>query len=67
MVGDADGVIIIPAHLAQEVASEAFEMTQFEDFVVEQVQAGESIFGLYPATDPATQQNFAQWRQEHGR
>jgi regulator of RNase E activity RraA len=31
-------VIVIPAHLADEIASEAFEMTAFEDFVTEQVQ-----------------------------
>ena len=33
IVGDADGCIVIPAHLADEVAGEAVEMTAFEDFV----------------------------------
>src|SRR5215211_6576423 len=51
VVGDGDGVIIIPAHLADEIAEEATEMTAYEDFVTEEVRKGRSIFGLYPATD----------------
>ncbi len=35
VVGDAEGVVVIPAHLADEVAAEAVEMTAFEDFVTE--------------------------------
>jgi regulator of RNase E activity RraA len=62
LVGDADGVMVIPAHLADEIADEAVEMTLFEDFVTAQVQAGASILGLYPPTDPQTEINFAAWR-----
>ncbi len=40
VVGDMDGVIIIPAGIADEIADEAVEMTAFEDFVLEQVQNG---------------------------
>src|SRR5512140_3178032 len=43
VVGDADGVIIIPAGIADEIADETTEMTAFEDFVTEQVRAGRSI------------------------
>ena len=67
VVGDGDGVIIIPAHLAEEVANEAYEMTIFEDFVTEQVQAGATIIGLYPATKPETAKAFAAWRQANAR
>src|SRR5258705_6724242 len=52
ILGDSDGVIVIPAHIADEIAAEAVEMTAYEDFVTERVQAGSGIFGLYPATDP---------------
>ena len=38
ILGDSDGVIVIPAHLADEIADEAVEMTAFEDFVTEQVR-----------------------------
>ncbi|MBU3740252.1 MAG: ribonuclease activity regulator RraA, partial [Rhodoferax sp.] len=68
LVGDREGVTVIPAHLADEVAAEAVEMTVFEDFVTEQVQRhGRSILGLYPPTDPATAGDFARWRQACGR
>jgi len=67
VVGDAEGVVIIPAHLADAVAAEAAEMTVFEDFVTEQVLAGRSILGLYPPTDPQTLTDFAAWRKVKGR
>ncbi|MDA8450328.1 ribonuclease activity regulator RraA [Acidovorax sp. NCPPB 3859] len=67
MVGDSEGVVVIPAHLAGDIAAEATEMTAFEDFVTERVQAGETIIGLYPPTDPRTPEAFATWRRERGR
>lgn len=67
IVGDNDAVIVIPAHLADEVAAEAHEMTAYEDFVVEEVKSGKTIVGLYPATDPANLERFAEWRRANGR
>jgi regulator of RNase E activity RraA len=67
VVGDAEGVIVIPAHLAEEVATEAVEMTAFEDFVTEKVHEGRSILGLYPPTDEQSRTDFAAWRQLHQR
>ena len=67
IVGDAEGVVVIPAHLADEVAAEAVEMTAFEDFVQEQVMAGRSILGLYPPTDEQSRTDFAAWRKAKGR
>jgi regulator of RNase E activity RraA len=58
---------VIPAHLADEIAVEAVEMTAFEDFVTEEVQNGRGIFGLYPATDEQTLVQFAVWRKKMGR
>src|SRR5215469_9207198 len=49
IVGDGEGVVVIPAGIADEIADEAFEMTAFEDFVAEKVKEGRSILGLYPA------------------
>ena len=66
-VGDFDGVICIPAHLADEIADEAVEMTAFEDFVTEKVNEGRSILGLYPATDEQTKVDFEAWRKQNGR
>ncbi|MDB5629623.1 MAG: hypothetical protein JWQ51_1963 [Tardiphaga sp.] len=67
ILGDGDGVIVIPAHLADEIANEAFEMTAFEDFVTARVRGGQSILGLYPATDETTLTDFAEWRKTNGR
>ncbi|CAN7174985.1 ribonuclease activity regulator RraA [Acidovorax sp. LjRoot117] len=67
VVGDAEGVIVIPAHLADEVAAEATEMTVFEDFVQEQVLGGRSIIGLYPPSDEQARTDFATWRAAQGR
>jgi regulator of RNase E activity RraA len=67
VVGDAEGVVVIPAAIADEVAAEALEMTAFEDFVSEKVMEGRSILGLYPPTDPASVTEFAAWRQARGR
>jgi regulator of RNase E activity RraA len=62
LVGDGEGVIVIPAHLADVVAAEAVEMTAFEDFVQEKVLEGRSILGLYPPTDEQSRVDFAAWR-----
>jgi regulator of RNase E activity RraA len=67
VVGDGEGVIVIPAHLADEIAAEATEMTAFEDFVTEKVLEGRSILGLYPPTDEQSRTDFAAWRQRTGR
>jgi regulator of RNase E activity RraA len=48
VVGDAEGVVVIPAKIADEVAVEAAKQTEFEDWVEEKVKEGRSIFGLYP-------------------
>lgn len=67
VVGDCDGVVIIPAAIADEIAEEAVEMTAFEDFVTEEVLKGRSILGLYPATDDRTPEDFAAWRASANR
>lgn len=67
LVGDADGVVVLPKEIAKEMADEAWEMTIFEDFVIEQVRAGKTIIGLYPATNPQTKVDFEAWRKETGR
>ena len=67
VVGDADGVIVLPAHLADELAAEATEMTAYEDFVTERVRAGQPTRGLYPPTDESNLTAFKEWREKHGR
>jgi regulator of RNase E activity RraA len=67
VVGDDEGVVIIPAEIADEVAAEAVEMTAFENFVSEKVHEGHSIVGLYPPTHPDTRPAFEEWRKNRGK
>jgi regulator of RNase E activity RraA len=61
VAGDGEGVVVIPRHLADEVAAEAAEQTLFEEYVQERVMAGETIFGLYPP-GPEAKDAFQKWR-----
>lgn len=67
IVGDSDCVIVIPAHMADEIADEAVEMTAYEDFVIEKVRQGEPIIGLYPCTQDTYRQAFDTWRKTNRR
>ena len=67
IVGDQEGVFVIPALMADEIADEAIEMTAFEDFVTEEVLKGRSIAGLYPPTLQQSKDDFKAWRMAKGR
>lgn len=67
IVGDDEGVCVIPLHMADAIAHEATEMTAFEDFVTEQVKAGRAIIGLYPATTKEAKADYAAWRTKQGK
>lgn len=65
--GDKDGVMVIPAHLADEIAEECAGMESFEDFVLEEVQKGTPIIGLYPCTKDENLKKYEEWRKASGR
>lgn len=67
LVGDADGVMVIPAHLADEIAEVCAGMESFEDFVLEEVLGGAPIIGLYPCTKDENMQKYEAWRQMNDR
>jgi regulator of RNase E activity RraA len=62
LVGDAEGVVVIPARIADEIATEAESQTQFEDWVEDKVKEGRSIFGLYPP-NAETKAEFESWKK----
>ncbi|MDF4203875.1 ribonuclease activity regulator RraA [Maribacter sp. SA7] len=62
ILGDDDGVMVIPAHLADEVADECIQMTMYEEFVIEQVQGGRAVIGLYPMVDEGIKAEFEKWK-----
>lgn len=49
MVGDAEGVVAIPSSIAEEVAHDAYEQDLLEEFILQKVESGSSIEGVYPA------------------
>jgi len=61
LVGDGEGVVVIPAEIADSVAQESADQDVFETFVTEKVKGGASIVGLYPPNE-ATQKEYAEWR-----
>ncbi|WP_334193704.1 ribonuclease activity regulator RraA [Pararhodobacter sp.] len=67
LLGDNDGVMVIPAHLADEIAEECTGMESFEDFVLEEVNGGATVIGLYPATKGENLAKYQAWRERNGR
>ncbi len=67
LVGDPDGVMVIPAHLCEEIADECVGMEVFEDFVLEEVKNGAGIIGLYPCTKDEWATKFEGWKRENKR
>lgn len=67
LVGDSDGVVVLPKEIAEELAHEAFDMSIFEDFVMECVREGRSIRGLYPLTDSSIEVDFNEWKKKVNR
>src|SRR3954454_1485945 len=61
MVGDGEGVVVIPANIAEEVAFDAAGQDLFETFVIERVRGGQPIFGLYPPDDE-NKKAFEAWK-----
>ncbi len=66
IVGDDEGVVVIPRHLADEVARDAAEQEIMEAFVLERIEAGAALPGTYPP-DAETRAAYAEWRKKRGR
>jgi regulator of RNase E activity RraA len=64
MVGDADGVVCIPRHLATEVATDAVGQEHLEEFVESKVESGEPLRGNYPPDD-RTRAEYQNWARTH--
>lgn len=60
LVGDDDGVVVIPPQLAPEVAADAVEQERQERFIAERVRAGESVVGLY-SIGPGWRPAYEDW------
>jgi len=65
IVGDEEGVVVIPQHLADEVARDAAEQEVMEVFILERVRAGAALPGTYPP-NAETRAAFEVWRKARG-
>jgi 2-keto-4-pentenoate hydratase/2-oxohepta-3-ene-1,7-dioic acid hydratase in catechol pathway/regulator of RNase E activity RraA len=65
IVGDGDGVLVVPIDMAEEVALAARAQEEREEFALERVKAGESVKGIYPLSDER-RPDFEEWRKRKG-
>jgi regulator of RNase E activity RraA len=61
IVGDEEGVVVIPKAISPGVIAEAFEHMQFQAFVQKKVDDGQSVVGLYPPS-AAVREDYERWR-----
>jgi regulator of RNase E activity RraA len=62
LVGDAEGVVVVPARLAEEVGAAALEQESREQFAFERVDSGESTRGLFPLAEERVPE-YEAWRE----
>ncbi len=62
IVADADGAVVIPAALVDEVTTEAIEQERLEGWIVKEVERGEKLPGLYPMNE-AMKARYAAWKE----
>lgn len=65
IVGDSDGVVVIPWDLAAEVAAAAAEQEREEEYIHSRIREGDSIVGVYPMNE-ATRAEYEVWRRGSG-
>jgi regulator of RNase E activity RraA/2-keto-4-pentenoate hydratase/2-oxohepta-3-ene-1,7-dioic acid hydratase in catechol pathway len=65
LVGDADGVIVLPPTLAADILAEAREQERQEQFIAERVAAGQAIDGLFPLPE-ARRAEYQAWLTQRG-
>lgn len=61
LVGDEEGVVVIPRHLVAEIAAPAAEQDALERFLLAKIEAGAPLPGTYPPNEQ-TLAEFAAWR-----
>ena len=62
IVGDGEGVIVIPRGIADEVAADCFEQEKLEEFVQQEIASGRPLPGTYPP-NAETKARYEAWRK----
>ncbi len=63
IVGDGEGAVVVPKHVAADIACDGAEQERFERFVHAQIKAGQPTFGLYPPNEE-TLAAYARWTED---
>ncbi len=66
IVGDRDGVVVIPPDIVDAVAEEALASTLYDEFAEEEVAKGRSLVGLFPAVGEEAKRDFEAWKKARG-
>ena len=67
IVGDGDGVVVIPQDIADEIAEEAAATTLYDEFAEEEVARGRTLVGLFPVAGDEAKRDFEAWKKKHGK
>jgi regulator of RNase E activity RraA len=63
IVGDCDGVVVIPPDIADEVAQEALATTLYEEFAEQEVAKGRALPGIFPVAGEEAKRDFEVWKK----
>ncbi|HTW73215.1 MAG TPA: ribonuclease activity regulator RraA [Acetobacteraceae bacterium] len=66
IVGDCDGVVVIPPDIVDEIAEECVATTEYEEFAEEEVARGRPLAGLFPVAGDEAKRDFAEWKKKRG-
>jgi regulator of RNase E activity RraA len=64
IIGDIDGVVVIPHHLAEEIAVDAAEQEGLEEFIFKRIEEGAPLTGTYPPNE-ATKEAYMIWKRQN--
>ena len=62
LVGDRDGVVVIPRAIAAELAEPSLEQEELEAYLHTRIKAGEPLWGIYPPSEE-TKAQYKAWRE----
>jgi regulator of RNase E activity RraA len=63
IVGDAEGVLVVPAQLAEQVADQAIAAEEKEEYIRNKLLGGSTILGVYPPNEAITRE-FEEWKKK---
>jgi regulator of RNase E activity RraA len=66
LVGDGNGVTVIPRQMAAEIARDGIEQDGLENYLMLRIQAGDRLYGTYPPDDQ-TRADFNAWKKAGAR